>query len=212
MAVKPEDRPKLAALAAAIGVIFCYLIFFIVPQLSHAQGTPGPTVTSPAQEATAPSAAAPAAARIPNLRLLATPMTDEKATSDVVRDPFASPASESATVSTEPKAAAVSAPAAVKAAPPGAATSPLPMNAPATVQVVQAAVPSVTLLGLVGGEEAVAVFQIGDATVEMKKGETLPGGLRLRSVDAEGVTLSKDKTTYRVEVGNEVFASHKKGS
>ena len=61
--------------------------------------------------------------------------------------------------------------------------------------------PALTLLGVADGGEPVAVFQVGESTLEKKKGDALPGGFRLRTIDGEGVTLSKEKAVYRLEVG-----------
>ena len=189
MKIKPEDRSKLIGLLAAISIMFLYLIFVVVPSLSGAQPAPAvqdtPIAAPPLSPAPAVSKSSPA-------------MMDAGPVPDAKQDPFLSPAPNAAvpapapspmTAATKPITPTVTAPLAIA---PGI----LPI-APKTLQ------PPLTLLGVAGGGESVAVFQVGESTLEKKKGDALPGGFRLRTIDGEGVTLSnlKSKAVYRLEVG-----------
>ncbi len=220
MSIKPEERPKLIGLVSAIGVVILYFVFAVIPKLSAAQSKPTlpdgaassatAGAAAPAPAAGVPPAAGgpavPAAPGPPDGVLLASiAKADPPPAPVAARDPFDSAVTTPIGAAAAPvpappaHAAAVPAPAVTAsrsgpAAPPALASGhgePVPVAPP----------PAVTLMGVVAGHPAIAVFELDGAAEELHEGDLLKGAYRVVTIDENGVLLGLNGKRFRLEVG-----------
>lgn len=216
MGIRPEDRWKVAALIVAIAAVVGYTVYNVMSRLSPRKGvvppattlaqapaSPGVALTTPSGPSSATGEATPA--RNPNPADLD---VESGAITASGRDPFKPPVP---TVVVPP---AQSPPPATPPAPSVAARPPeqaLPIwseqggripSGIGPVFVSPPAAPVVELKGVIPGEPAVAVVNVGGQTVTRQEGEMVADGYFIAKITEAGIVLKRGKRNILLNVGH----------
>jgi len=228
MVNKPEDRPKVIVLSVLI--VFCILYFFvmILPRLLHAGSqaphpnqaagtTPPPTPAVSAAPVPAGGPATGSPMTLAQRQIGSDADTDPSGgpypspTRDPFRPPTPPPSAMQPPVLQPPHATQVADVRPIKPAvlpsislpPLGGpdSSSPKGPGGPAA-SAAPAPLPEVALKGVIPGNPAVAVLQMGTETLHKYPGELLAPDLRLSRVTDEGVVLKHGKQSITLDVGH----------
>lgn len=200
MNVRPEDKPKLIAIAVAIVGINVFVFSKVLKSGQPAQEAPAaasktaPSASPAVQVANAQPAPSGQVAQSPSKSGDVQSLNlDESPPPPLSTDPFLP------IPGTEPKEpssqnAVAQAPAReVRRMTQGGAGVGIPVLPPMKVNVAAQATPEltaeITLKGTIEQERSMAIFKIGDKTLYLTEGEKLPGGGVLEKATAEGATV-----------------------
>lgn len=203
MKIKPEERPKVIALAAAIVLVFCIFGFTVVPRLLP-HGPNGELLhnSAPPVVAATPPTAAPAPALSPGVPAPAgaTPATGTLAApSPTATDPFWRPLA----LSLQPQKTNFAPPRKIVPPPvltakPGFAAR---TGAMKLAPIAPPPMPEVSLQGIVQDETAMAVLTVGGQAKFMKVGEKLDGGWVLIGIQTASVVLRQGRREVVLNLG-----------
>jgi hypothetical protein len=213
---KPEDTPKIIALAAAILAVFAYVIY------SFTKGSAAPAAESERTAAAAPSSnqlmGQPFASSDPSAMTpgstsdsafsAETMLADSAPLPTSARDPFrspvAGPATESgATYGSQYEPTAIAQPSGnltSQVSSPDAGSVPMPVAAPPPVEV--------ELKGVVsGGSRPMALVRIGGTMLNVYEGQKITKDLVVKKIGVSSIEFRNQSEVVSVEVGTMLMAS-----